>query len=178
MSKVLNQLAIGIKNHRHCPPSVLSDQLHRTLQDLDSAIKSQPRILVGPNHSPYGPPSPIQPEKADVPATLLNLKSRRLDDQKSRRLDDLPKETAGHKVLRTQMSMMVIRNLEFSDALPFAAFASLLVEMVARLDLVIEEVEALGKAACFKKYSKRESNAAGSKHSPKWPGRVVPQVDE
>ncbi|CAN8319945.1 unnamed protein product [Cochlearia groenlandica] len=41
---------------------------------------------------------------------------------------------------------------EFSEALRFAAFASLVVEMVASLDNVIEEVEELGRIACFKVY--------------------------
>lgn len=47
---------------------------------------------------------------------------------------------------------MITMSLEFSEALPFAAFASLLVETVARLDLVIEEVEELGRMASFKEY--------------------------
>ncbi|KAL1217712.1 Aluminum-activated malate transporter 14 [Cardamine amara subsp. amara] len=57
------------------------------------------------------------------------------------------------KILRQQLSKIVVMtSLEFSEALPFAAFASLLVEMVARLDNVIEEVEELGTIACFKEY--------------------------
>ncbi|CAH2046195.1 unnamed protein product [Thlaspi arvense] len=55
--------------------------------------------------------------------------------------------------LRKQLSKIaVMKSLEFSEALPFAAFASLLVEMVARLDTVIDEVEELGTIACFKEY--------------------------
>jgi len=174
VSKVLNELAFGIKNQCHCPPNVLSHHLHEALQDLNSAIKYQPQVIFGPNEAPCtnNPPSAGQPEKADVAATLHHLKSRRLEDQRSRRVEDPPKEPAEQRVLRPQLSMIVIRSLEFSDALPLAAFASLLVEMVARLDLVIEEVELLGKAARFKKYSKKQSK----KQSAKWPGRVVPQV--
>ncbi|ESQ39808.1 hypothetical protein EUTSA_v10000866mg [Eutrema salsugineum] len=57
--------------------------------------------------------------------------------------------------LRKQLSKIaVMKSLEFSEALPFAAFASLLVEMVARLDTVIDEVEELGTIACFKEYDK------------------------
>lgn len=59
---------------------------------------------------------------------------------------------AERKVLRSQMSKLAITSLEFSEALPFAAFASLLVETVAKLDLVIEEVEELGRLGCFKEY--------------------------
>ncbi|KAH0466748.1 hypothetical protein IEQ34_003986 [Dendrobium chrysotoxum] len=38
------------------------------------------------------------------------------------------------------LGKLAITTLELSEALPFAAFASLLLEMVARQDLVIEEV--------------------------------------
>lgn len=60
---------------------------------------------------------------------------------------------AERKVLRPTLSKIAITSLEFSEALPFAAFASLLVEAVARLDLVIEEVEELGMVANFREYS-------------------------
>lgn len=52
-------------------------------------------------------------------------------------------------VVNRTMSKAVITWLEFSDALPLAAFVSLLVEVVARLDVVIEQVEELGKIAHF-----------------------------
>lgn len=55
-------------------------------------------------------------------------------------------------MLRPQLSKIAITSLEFAEALPFAAFASLLVETVARLDLVIEEVEELGRIAHFKEF--------------------------
>lgn len=60
------------------------------------------------------------------------------------------------KTLRPQLSKIAITSLEFSEALPFAAFASLLVEMVARLDNVIEHVEELGRIACFKEFDPRD----------------------
>ncbi|KAF6134192.1 hypothetical protein GIB67_013589 [Kingdonia uniflora] len=43
-----------------------------------------------------------------------------------------------------------LASLEFSEALPFAAFASLLVEMMVRLDLVIGQVDELERRANFK----------------------------
>ena len=62
--------------------------------------------------------------------------------------------TGERRILMKQLSRIVVMtSLEFSEALPFAAFASLLVEMVARLDNVIEEVEELGTSACFKEYN-------------------------
>jgi len=63
--------------------------------------------------------------------------------------------TGEKRRLRKQLSKIaVMKSLEFSEALPFAAFASLLVEMVARLDTVIDEVEELGTIAYFKEYDK------------------------
>ncbi|KAL6532703.1 hypothetical protein OROGR_013663 [Orobanche gracilis] len=56
------------------------------------------------------------------------------------------------KVLKPTLSKISITSLEFSEALPFAAFASLLVEAVARLDLVIEEMEELGRVANFREF--------------------------
>nr|BAC42966.1 unknown protein [Arabidopsis thaliana] len=65
------------------------------------------------------------------------------------------------RMLRPQLSKIaVMTSLEFSEALPFAAFASLLVEMVARLDNVIEEVEELGRIASFKEYDNKRDQTA------------------
>lgn len=41
-----------------------------------------------------------------------------------------------------------------------AAFASLLVETVAKLDLVIEEVDELGRMACFKEFDSNHVSVA------------------
>ncbi|PIA31821.1 hypothetical protein AQUCO_04800010v1 [Aquilegia coerulea] len=49
-------------------------------------------------------------------------------------------------------SKTAITCLEFSEALPFAAFASLLVETTTRLDLLIEEVEELGRATHYEDF--------------------------
>jgi hypothetical protein len=65
------------------------------------------------------------------------------------------KEGQGHKkVLRPQLSktMSMITSLEFSEALPFAAFTSLLVEMVAKLDHVMDKVEELGRMSHFREF--------------------------
>ncbi|KAK6135593.1 hypothetical protein DH2020_030661 [Rehmannia glutinosa] len=73
--------------------------------------------------------------------------------KKSKRANEQAKEMAERKVLRPTLSKIAITSLDFSEALPFAAFASLLVEAVARLDLVIDEVEELGRVASFKEFS-------------------------
>ncbi|KAJ1436359.1 Aluminum-activated malate transporter [Sesbania bispinosa] len=56
------------------------------------------------------------------------------------------------KALRPLLSKLATTSLEFSEALPFAAFTSMLVEMVAKLDHVIDAVEDLGKLACFREF--------------------------
>lgn len=74
-----------------------------------------------------------------------------LSEWKSKRVSKQTIE-AERKSLRPTLSKIAITSLEFSEALPFAAFAALLVEAVAKLDLVIEEVEELGRVACFKEF--------------------------
>ncbi|XP_073277210.1 aluminum-activated malate transporter 12-like [Primulina huaijiensis] len=47
VTKALLELAESIKNHRQCSPEILSDHLHQALQDLNTALKSQPRLFLG-----------------------------------------------------------------------------------------------------------------------------------
>eukprot|EP00253_Pinus_taeda_P026551 PITA_26551 len=51
-----------------------------------------------------------------------------------------------------RLSMKGRYGVEFAEALPLAAFASLIMEIVARLEHVIEAVHELGKLASFKPY--------------------------
>ncbi|XP_021768137.1 aluminum-activated malate transporter 12-like [Chenopodium quinoa] len=179
VSKVLRELARSIKNRRHCSPSILSDHLHEALQDLDTALKSQPRLFLNPtldNHHPAPPnfltlatsanngfknsPTTVStnfaiPSFKTDSSALLEWKNKR--DQKTATATEAltPKEKEGggdRKMLRPTLSKIAITSLEFAEALPFAAFASLLVETVARLDRVIEEVEELGRIAQFKEF--------------------------
>uniref|UniRef100_A0A803PNA2 Aluminum-activated malate transporter n=1 Tax=Cannabis sativa TaxID=3483 RepID=A0A803PNA2_CANSA len=62
------------------------------------------------------------------------------------------------KKLNKQISKITITSLEFSEALPLAAFVSLLVEAVAKLDIVINEVEELGNLACFSECVKKDGD--------------------
>jgi len=82
-------------------------------------------------------------------SALLDWKSKSVSAERTMEVEQLQER----KVLRSQMSKNFITSLELSEALPFAAFASLLVETVAKLDLIIDEVEELGKLACFKEYT-------------------------
>ncbi|XP_017636598.1 aluminum-activated malate transporter 12-like [Gossypium arboreum] len=166
VTKALMELANSIRNRRHCSPGILSDHLHEALQDLNTAIKSQPRLFLGSNNNQANNMLALaaahaarhnKPEKDGHGVSLSSVKtdSSALMEWKTKRASEQAKENE-RKVLRPQLSKIAITSLEFSEALPFAAFASLLVEIVARLDNVIEEVEELGRIACYKEYNPEE----------------------
>ncbi|MBA0718571.1 hypothetical protein Golax_006314 [Gossypium laxum] len=163
VTKALMELANSIRNRRHCSPGILSDHLHEALQDLNTAIKSQPRLFLGSNNNQANNMLALaaahaarhnKPENDRHGVSLSSVKtdSSALMEWKTKRASEQAKENE-RKVLRPQLSKIAITSLEFSEALPFAAFASLLVEIVARLDNVIEEVEELGRIACYKEYN-------------------------
>lgn len=157
------ELADSIRNRRQCSPEILSDHLHEALHDLDAALKSQPKLFLGSNTNAttnmlalaaatarqksstkdFG--VSLSSVKTDSSA-LLQWKSKRAAREQAKEL------SSERKSLRPTLSKMAITSLEFSEALPFAAFASLLVEAVARLDLVIDEVEELGRVANFREF--------------------------
>jgi hypothetical protein len=164
VSKVLIELSNSIRNRRHCSPEILSDHLHEALQDLNTAIKSQPRLFLGPKHKHNHANNMLKLAAAQVEQgrqgktsgfSLSSVKtdSSALLDWKTKRDSLMQSKENERKSLRPQLSKIAITSLEFSEALPFAAFASLLVETVAKLDLVIEEVEELGRLACFKEFT-------------------------
>ncbi|KAJ9152623.1 hypothetical protein P3X46_026170 [Hevea brasiliensis] len=161
VSKALMELANSIRSHRHCSPEILSDHLHEALQDLNTAIKSQPRLFLGSNNTQaknmlaLAAAHARQKQEKDhhgVSLSSVKTDSSALLEWKTKRANNEQAREAERKVLRPQLSKIAITSLEFSEALPFAAFASLLVEAVARLDNVIEEVEELGRIACFKEF--------------------------
>ncbi|GMJ06050.1 aluminum-activated, malate transporter 12, quick-activating anion channel 1 [Hibiscus trionum] len=166
VTKALMELANSLRNRRHCSPEILSDHLHEALQDLNTAIKSQPRLFLGSNNNQATNMLALaaahaahhnKQEKDSHGVSISSVKtdSSALREWKSKRVNEQAKENE-RKVLRPQLSKIAITSLEFSEALPFAAFASLLVEMVARLDNVIEEVEELGRVGCYKEYNPEE----------------------
>ncbi|KAK1285665.1 Aluminum-activated malate transporter 12 [Acorus calamus] len=144
VSKVLTELASSMKQRRRCSPDVLSDHLHESLQDLNAAIKSQPRLFLSPNR----PTNTVLSSMKTDTSALLEWRTKR--DHPNHPKGDATDRKA---MLRPTLSKIAITSLEFSEALPFAAFASLLVETAARLELVIEEVEELGRVAGFREYS-------------------------
>ncbi|KAL0737264.1 hypothetical protein Bca4012_013474 [Brassica carinata] len=113
----------------------------------------------GENRSRFGPNSGVSGQNTGTPRGERGsrLGPGGASSFSRLRADTLERRSAGatgeRRILMKQLSrIVVLTSLEFSEALPFAAFASLLVEMVARLDNVIEEVEELGTVACFKEY--------------------------
>ncbi|GFP83602.1 aluminum-activated malate transporter 12 [Phtheirospermum japonicum] len=153
--KALIELANSIRKRRQCSPVILSDHLHQALQDLDAALKSQPRLFLGPNILAF---ASRQKSATDTGVSLSTVKtdSSALKSWRSKRAAAGGGEEVERKVLRPTLSQIAITSLEFSEALPFAAFASLLVEAVARLDLVIEEVEELGTVANFREFCEND----------------------
>ncbi|XP_048132262.1 aluminum-activated malate transporter 12-like isoform X1 [Rhodamnia argentea] len=145
VSNVLVELANSMRNRRHFSLEILSAHLHIALQDLNTSLQSQPQILSD---------SMNRKDSRISHTTSFDANSSPLLESKTARP---PEQVHGiQKVLRPQRSKLVIASLEFSEALPISAFASLLVEAVARLDHVIEEAEELGRIAQFKEYKAGE----------------------
>ncbi|KAE8672197.1 Aluminum-activated malate transporter 12 [Hibiscus syriacus] len=162
VTKALMELANSMRRRRHCSPEILSDHLHEALQDLNTAIKSQPRLFLGSKKNQMATnmlaleaahAARCKQEK-DHGVSLVSVKtdlSSFVEWKRKRMVSEEAKENE-RKALRPQLSKIAITSLEFSEALPFAAFTALLVEIVARLDNVIEDVEELGRIACYKEF--------------------------
>lgn len=153
------ELGNSIRNRRHCSPVLLSDQLHEALHDLNIALKSQPRLFLGRsirNHhatNMLALAAATAKHENHVSLSTVKTDNSALLDWKNKRASSFEKaKETERKFLRPTLSKIASTSLEFSEALPFAAFASLLVEMVAKLDNIIEEVEELGRIGCFKEF--------------------------
>ncbi|KAI3908137.1 hypothetical protein MKW92_031061 [Papaver armeniacum] len=171
ISKTFKELADSIRNKRLLAPILVSDPLHEALQDLNNAIKSQPRLfLSSKNHhhnhhasqmfaltaaTASAHQKPPNTNSSAVSLATVKTDNSALLEWKRKRAADQYKDSE-RKVLRPTLSKLDITSLEFSEALPFAAFASLLVEMAARLDMVMEQVEELGRLSRFKEYKADE----------------------
>lgn len=157
VTKVLQELAISIRDHHRCATDVLSDHLHEALQDLNSAIRSQPRLFLGSKHACANSRVLMELDSGKHMSSRTTLSSFKTDTtsllKRKNTKADQPSERNERSTLRPTLSKIAMTSLEFSEALPFAAFASLLVEMVVRLELVIEEVKELERAANFKEFT-------------------------
>lgn len=141
---------------------MLSNNLNAALQDLNSALKSQPQLVLGSKNGratntliqavQHHDQKLEEDTRTSSPSVKNTGSSSRLGCRSREHSRELTK-----KVLRTQLSKAAIVSLEFSEALPFAAFTSLLVEMVAKLDRVMDEVEDLGRMAYFREFEDVEN---------------------
>ncbi|CAI8601712.1 unnamed protein product [Vicia faba] len=173
VSKVLRIMADSIRKKHQFSLQVLSNNLNEALQDLDNALKSQPQLLLGSRNG--GRRTPISPKTPKTPrtpnsykheeegrASLSRVKSDCCSPTESKSKEHSPEQTKGHvhqKVLRPQLSKIIITSLKFSEALPFAAFTSLLVEMVAKLDNVMDKVEELGRLSHFREFKDEDDES-------------------
>ncbi|PHT45588.1 Aluminum-activated malate transporter 12 [Capsicum baccatum] len=166
LTKALKELGDSIRNRRKYCPEMLSNHVHEALQDLIDALKSQPRLFLGTNSNTnillaLATLAAKQKSGKDFVVSLSSVNTDSSDDGPPRlglSQDFLKEGDKKQNTLRPTLSKIGITSLEFCEALPFAAFASLLIEAVARLDLVIEEVVELGKVAHFKEYSHHDDH--------------------
>ncbi|KAK7343299.1 hypothetical protein VNO77_11943 [Canavalia gladiata] len=158
VSKALRELANSIRNKRQFSPQALSDHLNEALQNLNNDLKSQPQLFLGPkNVGTTNTPAPSQQkheEEEEEENIRISFSSVRSDSSSmfECKSKELSGELSHKKVLKPLLSKIALTSLEFSEALPFAAFTSLLVEMVAKLDHVIDAVQDLGKLARFAEF--------------------------
>ncbi|XP_059302476.1 aluminum-activated malate transporter 12-like [Lycium ferocissimum] len=164
VTKALRELGDSIRNRRQYSPEILSNNVHEALQDLINALKSQPKLFLGTNSNTnillaLATLAAKQKSGKDFVVSLSRMNTDKSNDGPVRLGlgHDFLKED-DKRSLRSTLSKLGITSLEFLEALPFAAFASLLVETVARLDLVVEEVVELGRVAHFKEYSHDDDN--------------------
>ncbi|RDX70476.1 Aluminum-activated malate transporter 12, partial [Mucuna pruriens] len=160
VSKVLRELANSIRDNRQFSPQKLSNNLKEALQDLDNALKSQPQLVLGSrngrstststNTVEAVPPQADQKLEEDSRMSLSSVRNDSFSPRGCKSKEHSREQLK--KVLRPQLSKIAIVSLQFSEALPFAAFTSLLVELVAKLDRVMDEVEELGRMAHFREF--------------------------
>ncbi|KAH7687336.1 Aluminum-activated malate transporter protein [Dioscorea alata] len=160
LQEALHNLNCAIKSQ---PRLFISSGNHNSTSNFSGHLKNDHHstsnfsgYLKKDHHSSANFSGGLKNDKASPSFTSPSLRNDAFSatlEYRSKRFIEQSKQPGDKRVLNTTLSKLAITSLEFSEALPFAAFASLLVEMVARLDLVIREVEELGRAAHFKKSS-------------------------
>ncbi|BAT93633.1 hypothetical protein VIGAN_08015200 [Vigna angularis var. angularis] len=149
VSKALRDLANSIRNKRQFSPQALSDSINEALQNLNDELKSQPQLFLGSKN--FGGSTHAE-EDTRVSFSSVRSDCSSMFEYKSRELSGEMSVEGHKKVLKPLMSKIVMTSLEFSEALPFAAFTSMLVEMVAKLDHVIDAVDDLAKLSRFREF--------------------------
>lgn len=153
VSKALRELANSIRNKRQFCPQVLSENLNEALQNLNNDLKSQPQLFVGSNNGRSAVAVANSEEDTRFSFSSVRSDCSSMFEYKSRELSGELSMEGHKKVLKPLRSKIAMASLEFSDALPFAAFTSMLVEMVTKLDHVIDAVEVLAKLSRFREFS-------------------------
>lgn len=163
LQEALHNLNCAIKSQ---PRLFISSDNHNSTSNFSGHLKNDHHstsnfsgYLKNDHHSTTNFSGGLKNDKASSSFTSPSLRNDAFSstlEYRSKRFIEQSKQPGDKRVLNTTLSKLAITSLEFSEALPFAAFASLLVEMVARLDLVIREVEELGRAAHFKKSSEMD----------------------
>eukprot|EP01018_Ginkgo_biloba_P034045 Gb_21421 [translate_table: standard] len=148
-SRVLQEIADSIREMRRCEcAETLMEELEIAVKELNASFRAQPKLFVDSKNLLVHqiPESPMQSTPANnAPADLENEESTK---RLCRRFQSWHCGLSAQPALNSSSRAGV----EFSEALPLATFASLLVEIVVRLEHVIEAVEELAKLAKFKQY--------------------------
>ncbi|XP_027364825.1 aluminum-activated malate transporter 12-like [Abrus precatorius] len=166
VSKALRKLANSIRHKRQFSSQALSDDLNEALQNLNNDLKSQPQLFLG---SKKVGTSEKKHEEEDSRISFSSVMSdcSSIFESKSKELSGELSMEGHKKVLKPLLSKIAMTSLQFSEALPFAAFTSLLVEMVAKLDHVIDAVEHLGKLARFREFNEDDDEIVVTCERPK-----------
>eukprot|EP01018_Ginkgo_biloba_P034044 Gb_21420 [translate_table: standard] len=149
-SRVLQEIADSIREMRRCEcAETLMEELEIAVKELNASFRAQPKLFVESkkllvHQIPENPMQSTQADNAPVDLEIeesTNLLCRRFQSWHS-----------GSSVRQPLLNSRSRAGVEYSEALPLATFASLLVETVVRLEHVIEAVEELAKLAKFKQY--------------------------
>lgn len=159
VAQVLRQLAQSISCMKQCPPSQsLMHSVHEAVEELNMAFSLQPKLfhVIDPLYSPaqkhsteetMNNDSNTSQIKADPDDEIIHIfkdteDSYVFEEDKHKASSELLSAIAGER-------NYIPSKCTYAQTLPLAAFASLLIEIVARLEHVIEAVQELGKLAAF-----------------------------
>eukprot|EP01018_Ginkgo_biloba_P007647 Gb_03302 [translate_table: standard] len=166
---ILQELAQNIRDmRRNRPLTSMLEKLSRAMQDLQSSMRAQPELFI--DTEKWFIVEEIDPEAHNEEIevdTLMHPPCTELSEVKPRSRDheDVGQhfrrylswngdQASEHKGLKTALSYRLKEQKQvvgFLEALPLATFASLLMEIAARLEHIIIAVDELGKLANFKK---------------------------